>query len=86
MADQITQIEKRIKTAIENIRNGTTSPVLSGIGKLFAYLKGLDEASYGTLFAEYKPVFEEWKKQQKKLHRKSKKAAEEDIMPDIIES
>lgn len=60
----IKELEKKITVAISQIRKGTITPKDSNIGNLFKYLKPYDESLHEKLMAEYKIVFEEWKKRQ----------------------
>lgn len=55
----IKQIEKNIKKKMKEISEKKTTPAESGIGKQFAKLKDLDEASYTNLLQEYKNIITE---------------------------
>lgn len=59
---QIEDLEKKIKGAMNKIKNGTATPAESGVGAFFKYLKPLDEALHEKLMNEYKIVFSNWKK------------------------
>lgn len=50
----IKQIEKNIKTKMNNIKQGKLTPKDSNIGIQFKKLKEMDEVSYEKLLSEYK--------------------------------
>lgn len=52
----IKQIEKNIKSKMNDIRDGKITKAESKIGIQFNTLKKLDEASYDKLFGEYKKL------------------------------
>ncbi len=53
------QLEKKITGKIIAIKNGKETPAESGIGKLFARLKPIDEPLYEKLMEKYKAVTKE---------------------------
>ena len=54
-------LEKKISGKISAIKVGTITPTESGIGKLFAELKKIDEPLHETLMTKYKAVLGERK-------------------------
>lgn len=62
MSKHIEDLEKKITTAINQIKKGTVTPAESKIGLYFKHLKPADEAAHDKLMEEYKIVFADWKK------------------------
>ena len=62
MKKEIETLEKKIKGKMLGIKEGTLTPLSSGIGKTFKLLKKRDEASYEVLLEEYKEVLASLKK------------------------
>lgn len=60
------KLEKQITVAISKIKHGKSTPKETNIGKLLSHLKKVDEPLYDKFMAEYKIVFEQWKKNQEK--------------------
>lgn len=58
------KLEKQITVAISKIKHGKSTPKETNIGKLLSQIKKLDEPLYDKFIAEYKIVFEQWKKGQ----------------------
>jgi hypothetical protein len=55
-------IETKIDTTIKKIKNKIITPADSGIGKMFAILKQLDEPSYEEHINKYKEALGKLKK------------------------
>ncbi len=51
-------VEKKIVSSMRKIRNKEITPKESGIGKMFARMKDLDEALYEELIVRYKKVLQ----------------------------
>jgi hypothetical protein len=49
-------VEKKIISSMRKIKNKQTTPKESGIGKMFARMKDLDEALYEELITRYKQM------------------------------
>ncbi len=56
------QLEKRIKSKMNGIREGEFTPTESKIGVLLNVLKGVDEVSYEKHITDYKEVLKDIKK------------------------
>ena len=59
-------LEKKIRGLMSQIKIGKLKPEDSGIGKLFAGLKTIDEATWETLINEYKTIIINYNTNQKK--------------------
>lgn len=62
MDKKIDDIERKIISAMHQIKKGTSSPKESKIGLLFNQLKPIDQALYEKLLEEYKIILASWKK------------------------
>ena len=51
-------VEKKIVSSMRKIRNKEITPKESGIGKMFARMKDLDEALYEELIVRYKQILQ----------------------------
>ncbi len=69
------ELETKIKEAIKQIDDGKQSPKKSNIGKMLIEMKSVDEKKYKKLLDAYKPVFEGYIVEQKKLETEGTKIA-----------
>lgn len=77
-ADDLPDLERRVREMIQSISKGESSPQTSGIGKMFNRLKSLDLQVYNRVLEEYRPVFEMDRKRRGYGRKASKPVVEDE--------
>jgi len=71
MSEKVTMLKEQFKSALNEIKTSKCSPQQTGIGKIINEIKEYDPDQYREVMSEYKPIFEEWRKNNPETKKKT---------------